>query len=139
VGSGLQAIFGPRSENLMTDMQIYLESAGDEAELSALDQPSEVSYAEAEVKPKLRDQNAPQKVADWLSALGGADNISTVEPCAQTRLRIRVKNRSAIDEGLLREKGIGAMVSIDETLVHLLTGLNADQYAAEMTGQIAGG
>ena len=38
-----------------------------------------------------------------------------------------------------KEKGIGALVSIDETLVHLLTGLNADQYAAEMTGQIAGG
>ncbi len=139
VGSGLQAIFGPRSENLMTDMKIYMESAGDEAELTALHQPSEVSYAEEEVKPKLRDQNAPQKVADWLSALGGAENIATVEPCAQTRLRIRVKNLNAIDEGLLKEKGIGALVSIDDTLVHLLAGLNADQYAAEMTGQIAGG
>ena len=139
VGSGLQAIFGPRSENLMTDMKIYMESAGDEAELTTLDQPSEVSYAEEEVKPKLRDQNAPQKVADWLSALGGAENIETVEPCAQTRLRIRIKNSSAIDEALLKEKGVGALVSIDDTLVHLLTGLNADQYAAEMTGQIAGG
>jgi PTS system glucose-specific IIC component len=139
VGSGLQAIFGPRSENLMTDMKIYMESAGDEAELSALDQPSEVSYAKDEVKPKLRDQNAPQKVADWLSALGGKENISTVEPCAQTRLRIRVKSCSAINEELLKEKGIGAMVRVDDTLVHLLTGLNADQYAAEMTGQIAGG
>lgn len=138
VGSGLQAIFGPRSENLMTDMKLYMESAGDEAELTDLDQPSEVSYAEEEVKPKLRDQNAPQKVADWLSALGGAENISMVEACAQTRLRIRIKKRSAIDEVLLEEKGIGAMVSIDDTLVHLLTGLNADQYAAEMAGQIAG-
>ena len=139
VGSGLQAIFGPRSENLMTDMKLYMEAAGDEAELTDLDQPSEVSYAEEEVKPKLRDQNAPQKVAEWLSALGGTDNISMVEACAQTRLRIRIRNRSAIDEGLLKEKGIGAVVSIDDTLVHLLTGLNADQYAAEMTGQIAGG
>ena len=51
----------------------------------------------------------------------------------------RIKNRNAIDEVLLKEKGIGALVSIDDTLVHLLTGLNADQYAAEMTGQIAGG
>ena len=38
-----------------------------------------------------------------------------------------------------QEETIGAVVSIDDTLVHLLTGLNADQYAAEMTGQIAGG
>ena len=59
-----------------------------------------VSCAEEEVKPKQRNRNAPQKVAEWLSALGGANNISTVEACAQTRLRVMIKNRSAIDEGL---------------------------------------
>ena len=34
VGNNMQAIFGPRSENLMTDMQEYMAHAGDEAELS---------------------------------------------------------------------------------------------------------
>jgi PTS system glucose-specific IIC component len=33
VGSGIQAIFGPQSENLKTDMEIYLKTAGDDAEL----------------------------------------------------------------------------------------------------------
>lgn len=139
VGNGLQAIFGPRSENLMTDMKIYMETAGDEAELTDLDKPSEVPYEEAEVKPKLRDQNAPQKVADWLSALGGVKNVSTVEACAQTRLRLKVRNIADVDDTLLVEKGIGAVVRIDDSLIHLLTGLNADQYAAEMSGQIVGG
>jgi len=139
VGSGLQAIFGTRSENLMTDMQMYMEHAGDEAELSDQDMPSQVEFKEEAVKPKLRDPNAPQKVADWLAALGGADNISTVEPCAQTRLRLQVKDSKVIDEATLKEKGIGAVVRIDDTLVHLLAGLNADQYAAEMSAQIAGG
>ena len=91
------------------------------------------------IKPKLRDPNAPQKVADWLVALGGAENVSTVEPCAQTRMRLKVKDSKAIDEETLKEKGIGAVVRIDDTLVHLLAGLNADQYAAEMSAQIAGG
>jgi PTS system glucose-specific IIC component len=123
----------------MTDMQMYMEHAGDEAELSDQDMPSQVEFKEEAVKPKLRDPNAPQKVADWLAALGGADNISTVEPCAQTRLRLQVKDSKVIDEATLKEKGIGAVVRIDDTLVHLLAGLNADQYAAEMSAQIAGG
>lgn len=34
VGNGIQAIFGTQSENLKTDMEIYLKTAGPEAELS---------------------------------------------------------------------------------------------------------
>lgn len=139
VGSGLQAIFGTRSENLMTDMQEYMTHAGDEAELTDQGMPSQVEFKEETAKPKLRDPNAPQKVADWLVALGGAENVSTVESCAQTRMRLKVKNSKAIDETTLKEKGISAVVRIDDTLVHLLAGLNADQYAAEMSAQIAGG
>lgn len=138
VGSGLQAIFGTRSENLMTDMEEYMAYAGDEAELTDKDMPSEVEFKEETVKPKLRDANAPQKVADWLAALGGADNVSTVEACAQTRMRLHVKDSRAIDETRLKEQGIAAVVRIDDSLVHLLAGLNADQYAAEMSAQIAG-
>ena len=139
VGASLQAIFGTRSENLMTDMQDYMEHAGDKAELSDQDMPSLVAFKEDTTKPKLRDPNAPQKVADWLAALGGADNVSKVEACAQTRMRIRIKDSKAIDEATLKEKGISAIVRIDDSLVHLLAGLNADQYAAEMSAQIAGG
>ncbi|WP_153306507.1 PTS glucose transporter subunit IIBC [Desulfogranum japonicum] len=137
VGTGLQAIFGPRSENLMTDMKIYLETAGDEAELSEQDLPSSVLYKEREIQPRLRDQKAPEKVASWLPALGGKQNILLVESCAQTRLRIKVKDMSSVHEAELNEKGIQAVIRIDDSLIHLMTGLNADQYAAEMSGQIA--
>ena len=138
VGNGLQAIFGTRSENLMTDMKIYLETAGKEAELTEQDLRTDVAYKERETKPKLRDQEAPQKVSNWLPALGGKGNIVTVESCAQTRLRIKVKDMNAVQEADLKEKGIQAVIRIDDSRIHLLTGLNADQYAAEMSGQVAG-
>lgn len=137
VGNGLQAIFGPQSENLMTDMKIYLETAGDEAELSDQEKSSEVHYTDSGIKPRLRDQNAPQKVAVWVTALGGVKNVSRVEACAQTRLRLRVKDLNAIDEETLQKKGVRTILHVDQTLVHLLVGLNADQYAAEMSAQIA--
>jgi len=138
VGTGLQAIFGTRSENLMTDMLLYLETAGDDAELTDQEMPSEISYKEDAVQPKLRDQNAPQKVAEWLSALGGVENVAMVEACAQTRLRMRIKDVTKVNEQALLQKGVEAIVHIDDTIVHLLTGLNADQYAAEMGAQVAG-
>jgi PTS system glucose-specific IIC component len=137
VGNNMQAIFGPKSENLMTDMQEYMEHAGDEAELSEQDQPSEIAFQAKEEKPKLRDANAPQKVARWLTALGSASNISQVESCAETRLRVKLKEESLVDREALKREGIEAIIQIDDHLIHLLTGLNADQYAAEMSAQIA--
>jgi len=137
VGNNMQAIFGPRSENLMTDMQEYMAHAGDEAELSKQDQPSEVAFQSEEENPKLRDANTPQKVALWLTALGSASNISQVESCAETRLRIKLKEESLIDKEALKREGIKAVIQIDDHLIHLLIGLNADQYAAEMSAQIA--
>ncbi len=137
VGNGLQAIFGTRSENLMTDMKDYMESAGDEAELSEQDLPSDVSFEEKSIKPKLRDPIAPEKVADWLTGLGGKNNVATVAACAQTRIRLKIKDSKAMDETALKENGVAAVVRIDDNLFHLLVGINADQYAAEMSGQIA--
>jgi PTS system glucose-specific IIC component len=37
----------------------------------------------------------------------------------------------------LRAEGIAAVVRVDKQTLHLLAGLNADQYAAEMRGQLA--
>ena len=137
IGNGLQAIFGTRSENLMTDMKDYMEHAGDEAELSDQDMVSKVTFEEQKISPKLRDPNAPEKVAEWITGLGGSANIKTVDSCAQTRIRLKLQSLEAIDEELLKTKGVSAVVRLDKNLIHLLVGLNADQYGAEMSGQIA--
>ena len=136
VGNGLQAIFGPQSENLMTDMKLYMAHAGDEAELTAQDMPSGVVYQVDTSHPKRRDPDAPQKVARWLADMGGAANVLQVAACAETRLRITLKDTAAIEEAGLTANGIGAIVRFEDRLIHLLTGLNADQYAAEISAQI---
>ncbi|WP_035246090.1 PTS glucose transporter subunit IIBC [Desulfogranum mediterraneum] len=137
VGSGLQAIFGPRSENLMTDMKMYMAEAGDEAEISEQEAPSEISYRADSATPRLRDPIAPQKVASWIEALGGPANIRKVEMCAATRLRLSVVDMEAIKEQELTSRGIGAVMLVGDDLIHLLAGNNADQYAAEMAAQIS--
>ena len=137
VGNNLQAIFGPRSENLKTDMEEYLKTAGEDAELSPQDLPGPVkSTAPAGVVVRLADPQAPQKAKLLISALGGKDNIIRIDGCAETRVRCEVKDVSIVDEAALRSNGMSLM-RISSGIIHIVSGLNADQYAAEMRAQIA--
>jgi PTS system glucose-specific IIC component len=136
VGDGVQAIFGTQSENLKTEMQEYLKTAGPEAD--EIEAPSPVQAPPAAgVVSKLHGPDAARKVAAWIAALGGAGNIERVDECAETRLRVVLRDPAGVDENALTSSGIGAIVRLPNNVVHLLAGLNADQDAAEMPGQLA--
>jgi PTS system glucose-specific IIC component len=135
VGNGMQAIFGTRSENLKTEMAEYLKSAGPEADET--EAPSPVKASPSGIQPRLRDPDAARKASAYIAALGGAANIDRVDACAETRLRIVVRDDGKVGESALRAEGIEAVVRLEGGVLHLLAGLNADQYAAEMRGQLA--
>lgn len=135
VGNNMQAIFGTRSENLKTDIEEYLKTAGDEAELGE-DQVEEVVYDEPGTKPSCGPL-AAEKARDFIAGLGGKANVGKVEAAAETRLRVKVKDPAKVDEAALRNSGIAGMVKVGDGLYHLIAGANADQYAAEMRGQLA--
>jgi PTS system glucose-specific IIC component len=137
VGNNMQAIFGTRSDNLKTDMEEYLKTAGDEAELSDA-AASEISYQPTGgATVRLRDPMAPEKARGIIDGLGGADNIVKVDAVAETRLRVKIRDSSAVDEAVLTDSGIAGLAIIGDGTLHLLAGLNADQYAAEVRGQLA--
>jgi PTS system glucose-specific IIC component len=136
VGDGVQAIFGTQSENLKTEMQEYLKIAGPEAD--EVEAPSPVhAPPTAGVISKLRDPDAARKAAGWIAALGGAANVERVDACAETRLRVVLRDDTLADETTLRRAGIEAVIKLPGRTLHLLAGLNADQYAAEMRGQLS--
>jgi glucose PTS system EIICB or EIICBA component len=136
VGDGVQAIFGTKSENLKTDMEEYLKTAG--AEADGAEEPSPVKApARAGLQPALRDPDAARKANTFIAALGGKANIVRLDACAETRLRLVVRDQSEVRDADLKADGIAAVVRLDENVIHLLAGLNADQYAAEMRAQLA--
>jgi glucose PTS system EIICB or EIICBA component len=136
VGDGVQAIFGTQSGNLKTDMEEYLRNAGPEADQA--EEPSPVKApAHAGIQPPLRDPDAARKANAFIAAVGGKANVVRVDACAETRLRLVVRDGSRIDEAPLRAEGIAAVVIINDQTYHLLSDLNADQYAAEMRAQLA--
>ena len=138
VGNNLQAIFGPKSDNLKTDMEEYLLTAGPEAELPEGAAAPKVKYKADALKPRARDAEAPTKARAILASLGGSANVRQAEAAAETRLRVTVTDAAMLDESALQAAGVQGILRLPDNVLHLLVGLNADQYAAEMKAAMAG-
>jgi len=52
-------------------------------------------------------------------------------------LRLVVGNDAAVNEAALRAVGVAGVMRLVNCTPHLVVGLNADQYAAEMREQLA--
>ncbi len=133
VGDSLQAIFGPLSENLKTDMEIYLEQAGSEADLSEEERQALISGvtqdAGAQVAVQVQDPEAAVKAERWLKALGGRDNLKEVEAVAVTRVRVKVADSSKVDKLALESDGVQAVMELSEGVFHLITGPASGSHA----------
>lgn len=70
------------------------------------------------------------KAQDFISALGGAENIVDLEPCI-TRLRVQVADASQVDDEQLKAKGAFGVV-LSGRIVQVVVGPEADELAAKM-------
>ncbi len=96
VGHGVQAVFGTISENLKTEMEEFLRSGADVPVISA-----------------------PVLSVDVRAALGGDDNIVSVESEADGGVGVRLTDPSLIDEEKLRESGVALMFKINGERAYL--------------------
>ena len=133
IGSNAQAIFGPRSENLKTDMVEYLKTAGSEADLAPEIAVGESMQSSAPELPQIpTDPEAAAKAQRMITALGGVNNIRVVDPVALTRLRVEVTDSIQVNDAALCDAGVQAAMRMEDQILHLVVGLNAEQYATEM-------
>jgi PTS system glucose-specific IIC component len=136
MGQNAQAIFGPRSDNLKTDMADYLKTAGPEAD--AVEVPVE-GFGDDTIPALAQipaDPQAGEKAEAMVAALGGANNIRAVDPVALTRLRVEVTDAAAVDEAALQAAGVQGLMRLQDDVLHLVIGLNAEQYAGEMAKRL---
>ena len=136
VGNNMQAIYGPKSEGYKIDMDEYMKVAGPEAELSETDLIATATAAPQPATAKLRDPAAGDKARSFIQGLGGVKNIEKVEVVAETRLRVVVGDEGQVNDAALQTAGVNAIMRLPNRILHLIVGLNADQYAAEMAGQL---
>ena len=130
IGNNAQAIFGPRSENLKTDMIEYLKTAGDEADQVPEMAAGESMASAAPALPTVKaDPEAAAKAEKMIEALGGVNNIRVVDSVALTRLRVEVTDASQVNDAALTDAGVQAAMRVEDQVLHLVMGLNAEQYA----------
>jgi PTS system glucose-specific IIC component len=137
VGNSLQAIFGTQAENMKTAMEEYLKTLGPEADLAEKPVIQVTSGASEATPIKFADPEMSKRGAQLIAALGGAANIEEIEPCAETRLRLKVRDEASVDEAALRKAGAWGLMRLAGRTMHLLVGLNAERYANEIRTQIA--
>ncbi|MDO5093235.1 MAG: PTS transporter subunit EIIB [Propionibacteriaceae bacterium] len=73
----------------------------------------------------------------WIAALGGEANVNSVEPIAETRVRVEVADDSKVDIEALKRAGLTACVKVGDGAWHLVAGLEAAQYAEGMRRRVA--
>jgi glucose PTS system EIICB or EIICBA component len=138
IGDNAQAIFGTRSENLKTDMVEYLKTAGAEADqVDPLPPTIPDDQSTLPATPIAFDPTIAKNVQAIIAAIGGHSNIRQVKAVALTRLRIEVADSAAVDEAALKKTRVEGMLRLPGGKLHLLVGLNAEQYATAMDEQLA--
>jgi len=137
VGNGIQAIFGPLSENMKGEMEDYLKVAGAEADAplnpaaasaSALTSTAGVSVG---TTPKA-DAWVREASVGLLAALGGRANLRTLEAVAFTRLRVELVDAAQFDEAAAKLAGVVAVMQVSPVVMHLIVGDKAEQFASVM-------
>lgn len=143
IGNVAQAIFGPLSENLKTDIDQVLKTnlpaleqadlpggfREDEANPSGLASASPHSSSGGRGAGTLDSDPAHHSATRWVQALGGSSNVVSAAPCAETRLRVVMKDPNRLDENALRGAGVQAVMSLGHGTIHLIVGPDASRYA----------
>lgn len=138
VGNGVQAIFGPLSENMKTDMHEYLKTAGSEADLAAdgtavaeAAAPTATAIGSAQASAHSTTQQAA-RVEEIRAALGGVANIQKLDALAATRLRVGLRDASQLDTAALKAAGVPATQTLTNGEFDLIVGLDAPNLAGAM-------
>jgi PTS system glucose-specific IIC component len=132
VGGGVQAIFGPLSENMKTGMQEYLRSTGAEADLDTPTPAAAAPAAEAQATAQPVDRARAESIRQ---ALGGTANVRNLEAIAVTRWRVELENVHQIDRAALKRAGVMAVMPVGTNVLHLIIGPDAVDLAGVLTAE----
>ncbi|MDR1871863.1 MAG: PTS glucose transporter subunit IIBC [Deltaproteobacteria bacterium] len=132
-GQAIQAIFGARAGNLKSDIDAYLQQAGEEAELSEEKVQALIAAKKAREAEALKDKivippaSNSEKEAVF-AALGGRDNILALKPGGQTRLLAKLVNPELASEAEAKNSNLALFRPHKGEEIHLIVGLNPERY-----------
>ena len=127
----LQVVLGPTADAMAVQLRKLIGAEG-ESMTSATPKTPADSVAEPAAKPA-KQPAGNEKARAMVTALGGPENLVSVDACA-TRLRLKVKNNRDIDEARLKELGAHGIVRPDEGSLQIVLGPAADTVSSDIRG-----
>jgi len=135
--NAVQVIIGPEADIIADEIRTTIDQ-GKAGEMKQAVSAASAAAPASSVKSAPIDVAAAGGPLDpdplrWLAVLGGATNISALDAVAATRLRVVVRDPSAIDRQLLATLDV-AWVSADT--LHIVVGQSAARYAQQMSTRL---
>jgi len=88
-------------------------------------------YTEEEMKASLANNNFTEVAATIMEGLGGKENITSIDNCI-TRLRVEVKDYTAVDEKKIKSAGVAGVIRPSKTSVQVIVGTQVQHVADEL-------
>ncbi|PJI49237.1 MAG: PTS N-acetyl-D-glucosamine transporter [Pseudomonas sp.] len=121
----LQVVVGPEADSIADEIRRALPAGALQANLATphgedlVEQPAELV--------------TPQEARQWLEALGGRDNLRSVESVALTRLRVAVKHGEQLQHSHLSDLGCQGISPLADGVYHLLVGPRASALGSSLS------
>ncbi|NWD68353.1 PTS transporter subunit EIIC [Pseudomonas gingeri] len=112
-GGSLQVVVGPLADSIADEIRLALPVTGSTDKVASAPMPVESLAISA------------QQLGQWLDALGGKDNVLTLECVAQTRLRVQLEDVRRLSEADLKVLGCQGVSQVEGGAWHVLVGNQA--------------
>ena len=121
-GGSLQVVVGPLADSIADEIRLAMPTRG-----HAL-----VAAPAVVVEESKAAMVAAPEAQQWLTALGGTDNVLQLDCIALTRIRLQLVDGKALSEAQLKELGCQGVSPLEGGVWHLLIG----EKAASLSGAI---
>ncbi|WP_409317700.1 N-acetylglucosamine-specific PTS transporter subunit IIBC [Pseudomonas sp. KCJK9016] len=125
-GGSLQVVVGPMADSIADEIRLAMPALGRTVVAAPVDV---VATSEpVTVSAPLAQQ--------WLTALGGSDNVLQLDCIAMSRIRLQLADGKALSESRLKELGCLGVSALEDGVWHLLVGERAQSLSAALEGLV---
>ena len=125
-GGSLQVVVGPMADSIADEIRLAMPALGRAAATAP------VAVVETSEPVAIAAPQAQQ----WLSALGGSDNVLQLDCIAMSRIRLQLADGKALSESRLKELGCLGVSALEDGVWHLLVGERAQSLSAALEGLV---
>jgi len=125
-GGSLQVVVGPMADSIADEIRLAMPALGRAAATAPV----------AVVEPSEPVAVTVPQAQQWLSALGGSDNVLQLDCIAMSRIRLQLADGKALSESRLKELGCLGVSALEDGVWHLLVGERAQSLSAAIEGLV---